>query len=129
MGLHDIIKEVGGYVGSISGPIVGYIYKRYLTTETNAVEALKIATKLEKELDLGILRQLVENHKAITSSRSDFEDNFTLSRRIAELNDDVDELKRSLNELVKGDLSSWKELYRSLGEIEGRLKEIQEKKK
>jgi uncharacterized coiled-coil DUF342 family protein len=141
---HDLIRSYGGYLGSGSAAVAGYIFKRFRATETAALSASKLAKELRDQFEdfkekFDELRTGFDTFRQVTErtshSRIESDD---VHRRFNELGDRLDEIRSSVlgergarhalqkefYEYVKGEAEQWKELHRSLGKIEGRLEKV-----
>jgi predicted nucleic acid-binding Zn-ribbon protein len=142
---HEVVKEAGGFLGVTSAGAVGWAIKKFKTVENNALEALKasgkaleLIAKLEdnyrsSKTEVEAFRSKVDSeHNLLHASQPDLDD---LDRRFIELQDRLDELRadnlrergarhalqKEFSDYIKGETESWRDLHRSLGQIEGRL--------
>jgi chromosome segregation ATPase len=133
----ELLHTAGGGAGTVGGVLVGVIYKRFRASEVLAKLASKRSEEARSQLedlakDLRELKQSVKSQFAAIARGSSAKVEFTLdaesSDRIARLEAAVVEFRTRVSSLEddfdqarKEDKSSWEEMQRALGRIEGAL--------
>ena len=101
--LHEWLREAGAVFGSAGLASAAYIYRRFQYAEQKAIQAHEHAQKHETELE------------KLQSDLSDLRDDIDQERAVRAA------IQQEFTDLIKGDAELWRELNRSLGQIEGRI--------
>jgi hypothetical protein len=117
---HEIIREYGGYVGTIATAAATYIFKRFRSAEKAAKAAALAIRALREQLEE--LKKSTENRVSLTS----FEDT---KGRLDDLRSEIlrergsrHALQKEFNDYIKSEAKEWSNLQRTLGQMEISLK-------
>jgi len=126
----ELLHTAGGGAGTVGGVLVGVIYKRFRASEVLAKLASKRADEVRSQLedlakDIRELRQSVKSQFAAIARGSSAKVELSLDseslERIARIEARITSLEDDFDAARREDKTSWEEMQRSLGRIEGAL--------